>query len=392
MDGPAELPAPLASVLEPGTGPTLLSGEAQMPAAEGLSPVGEEFVLEQPVIGCTTNNILRMGEWYAGVDGVFLLRADVNAIFLAQEIIRPIQNSRQSLAEAALVLNSPPFRYEPGLRATVGHRIGEDLGGRYHALEGTFFGLFEWESQAELIANDQSTFVGPGQLAQLVSPRNGLPGFENAQRQFFDYTSQFHSFEVNYRIRSEPARDRSALQADGAWIRHGGPAVQRSVLAGFRAIDMEEHFLFGSEVGNAARDGGSYDLRLDNNLYGIQFGGEWMRMRPMWHAGIRGKIGGLINFADRVALLQTRQNRSPLDTATNDSDEQLGFVAELGFVAGYRIRPNMTARLAYDALYLQGVSVASGNIVPLTITSFGPFNVEGDAVYHGISCGIEVMW
>ena len=93
-------------------------------------------------------------------------------------------------------------------------------------------------------------------------------------------------------------------------------------------------------------------VATDNDLLGLQFGGEVIRKRTDWVIGANGKLGGLINFADRQStLVQTFDNDLTnavnLTTETTDqtvNDETMTLLLEANIFVSYYVRPNTSLR------------------------------------------------
>jgi hypothetical protein len=70
--------------------------------------------------------------------------------------------------------------------------------------------------------------------------------------------------------------------------------------------------------------------------------------------------------------------------------ENLAAMLEGGLTATYQIRANLLAHVSYDALYIQGIATAPENMS--LAEAFPDFEVTGDALYHGMSVGLEMLW
>ena len=131
---------------------------------------------------------------------------------------------------------------------------------------------------------------------------------------------------------------------------------------------------------------------------------------------MNGKIGGLLNFADRRSSLVQRfetiesltgRNVVPIATPTNNpeedaifetrstaeelNDETLTFLSEVNVYVSYYLRPNTSFRVGYNVLYMNGLATALDN-VGVQGNAFNKFELTGDSFYHGMNLGFETSW
>ncbi|MDA1179951.1 MAG: hypothetical protein O2931_14270, partial [Planctomycetota bacterium] len=320
----------------------------------------------------------------------------------------------------SLNMSSAPLRFQPGMRATLGRIIGIDTAKRQHSVELSFLGLFNWDNShtirdvqfnnavSPILTNRVSTVLAgdpltidtrtrirdTGIVAQLIN----VPGFTTTDNHTINYAADFNNYELNYRLLGRPARDRAALQPDGAWVRFASSSQIKSVFAGFRGTTLNESFLYtsaGTGTGIDRLDRGLYEVRLNNRLVGFQIGGQITERHHNWSMGLKGKLGGLVNFSRRNSLYDGVEGIS--STATNRvtfreelHDEHLTFLGETGAYATYELSPRAGLRVSYDAIYLSGLAMATPNIS--LGNSFGPFNIESGLLLHGLSAGYEMVW
>jgi hypothetical protein len=216
------------------------------------------------------------------------------------------------------------------------------------------------------------------------------PGFGDAKQHDIRYDSDMNSYEINFRILDRPLRDRISLQPNGTWVRNSTASQLKSFLIGLRTVSINEMFSLSAGFTNPATSG-FYQVKTNNDMFGIQLGGEWIENYSRWSWGARFKAGGLFNFADRSSLVDValQGNRLPLRTE-KVSSENLAAVLEGGLLATYQIRPDFLARVAYDAMYVQGISTAPENLG--LADAFPNMEVTGDAIFHGLSVGFEMLW
>lgn len=392
----------------------------------------------------STNNWFRGGRWFSQQEVVMLLRADLPNLHVAVEPTATATNLViDPLAQNSLSSKDADFTFEAGAKFTLGKVLGRDVANRDHSIDFRFMGFFDFAGSAtiaEASPDDTAAADDPDGISVLGIESllgtleanstltgvigfnndlffNSVPGFDASLSQNIVYESDLNSFEVNYSIGGRPARDRMVMQPDGRWVRHATPSVVRGVYAGLRYVRQNERFqytangrpnataitdangnVFGVFTGSAI-ERGRYVVETDNDLVGIQIGGEFVQKRTDWIFGVDGRIGGLVNFADRSSLLRQITDQEPLSeiedllisTQTQDlQDETLAFLGEANLYMAYYLRPNTSVRFGYSLMYLNGLATATNN-AGLKGT-FPRFELTGDALYHGLNAGFNMTW
>ena len=321
----------------------------------------------------------------------------------------PQQISAELAANNLIVLNSiltdtEAFAFTAGVKATLGRYFGRDLANRDHMVEIGFLGGFEWDTDFQITGTNLTTGLGSGSDATTF--------FNDQDVHRVMQESNLNGVEANYRIRTRPGRDALALQPNGVWVRHGSIGQIRSILAGFRGMTLNERLQFqatendaivGFETVNnasvAIRDDvvrGDYLVRTSNDMFGLQFGGELYEQHNEWQWGVRGKTGGLMNFANRRSKVTTIDDdlvgaATVTDIRAEERDEDhLTFLIEGSVFGAYHIRPNISIRASYDILFLSGIANANGNLG--LDDAFTSMSTTGIGLYHGASCGFETSW
>jgi len=407
-------------------------------------PIGD--VIPQTAETYSSGDWFRGGNWYTRQQVVMLLRADLphqhvavdRSTFLVgtdadgNPVRVPIDDPNSA---PSMSTKNTDFTFEAGTRLTLGHRIGRDPANRDHSIEFTFFGLFDYTGRASLAATNQG--IGAGVTSLLGSQEstfsnltgqgglgfptiNNIRGFTANTRADILHQADFNSFELNYVTGARPAKDRLVMQPDGRWVRHATPSKVRGTFIGLRYVRQNDLFQYrgvGQELPNGTAEvdtGGTYLVTTDNDLLGIQIGGEFVQKRADWVFGMRGKVGGFVNFADRAnRISQTLAFAETIDgTATRVvrtvedelelSDETLTFLGEGNLYVAYYIRPNTSLRLGYDIIYMNGLATATNNLGirgaqladdnRSVAAEFARFELTGDSLYHGMNVGFEFTW
>lgn len=358
-------------------------------------PLGAQFAPEEPIL-YSTNAWFRTGFWYSQQDLVLLLRTETSDIVISSD-------ASATLDSTMMTTKTVDPTYTPGTRLTLGRFLGQDLVNRDHAIEFTFFGLFSYSDSASLVArvpNSLATALVPGSV-YVSGPSSGqgtdggvilgnsLQGFSNANRHDILYESDLNSFEANFRLMGRPNRDKLALQPNGSWVRHGNSSSIKSMLIGLRGVSINERFLFNASYADPTTLG-SHEVKTGNNMFGVQLGGEVVENYTSWSWGARVKAGGLFNFSDGYRKIDRSVQGERNFSEDFSDDENLAALVEAGLVATYQVRTNLTARIAYDAMYITGIATAPQNLG--LDPGFPKYEVTGDALYHGLSMGVEMLW
>ena len=380
------------------------------------APLEEAYAEAPGAVFYSTNDWFRRGYWYSQQDIVVLLRTDLKNMNITANTDASFTNNPPRLTSKTVTPT-----YAPGTRLTLGRFLGQDVANRDYTLEVAFLGLFDYTERANLQGN-LKTILGPTnefRFSQSVDPTTGIgilgwvvtgdpvPGFSVIQLDssgfFFDdlrqdvlYSSDLNSLELNLRVLGRPLRDRIALQPNGSWVRHGTPSHLLSGLIGLRGLSINELFRYQSNSVNSDLDEGTYQVQTQNDMFGIQIGADLSENYARWSWGGRFKAGSLYNFADRRSNLHWRIDRPDLGVSEEFSNsekidkENLAIVVEGGLMATWQMRANLSARIAYDAMYVTGIGVATENL--RIDSTFPPFETTSNAIYHGLSVGFEMLW
>ena len=387
--------------------PTEVAPEWSQPAM--LEPsITESFASDydsQMIQGGTdtysTRNWFRRGRWYSQQDLVVLMRTDIYSIVFSADQAALTGQSGMGTKTVA-----PSFT--PGTRLSLGKFLGQDVSNRDHAVEFVFFGLFDYSDSARLsssatdslrtsltpgtewFTNDSIGLISNSLTGNPLSDSNIItPGFDNAQHHDLLYQSDLNSYEINYRVLNRPTRDHLALQSNGNWVRHEASSRIPSLILGMRSVSLNELLQFDATFSNPVVSG-QHRVRTTNNMFGFQAGLDYTENHDTWSVGFRSKGGALYNFADRNLSTRVRDGDDVTLASQQLEKNNLAALIEAGLFATYQIRTNLTFRAAYDAMYITGIADAPQNagLDP----GFPPFEVTSDAVYHGASFGLEMLW
>ncbi|MCA9188561.1 MAG: BBP7 family outer membrane beta-barrel protein [Pirellulaceae bacterium] len=322
----------------------------------------------------------RRGRWYLGSEFVMYRLEQNTPVFLYQDT-----TTFQGFADSNDV-----FRFEPGLRMTLGTILGRDDAGNDHVVDASYLGALDWNASAEFTAADSQS------LGALLG--NRVPGMASLDSASYSYASKLDSFEVNYRIQTRPGRDQLALQPNGRWVRHASSSGLRTVFGGVRYINAPDRFnMHGFRDLVPATDTDAeqpsvttdYFVSTENSMFGGQIGLELMEKYDRWYWSLQGKVAGLANRAELVDSIVSDDGTS--DRPVRKLEDTTGtFVAEVNFAAAYYFRPHTAIKAGYNLLYFSSVARAADNL-RLGATR-GTLVAEGNSFYQGLSVGLETIW
>jgi hypothetical protein len=271
--------------------------------------------------------------------------------------------------------------YRSGFRFTAAMQLAAA-----NSLEFNYFGQFHFASTATVRSpNDElfSVISGFG----LFPPQLGFPETDQSDFQQIRYTSEFDSFEINWRCRWMAPNCRY----QGSWS------------LGVRHFILDEKFRY--ETASSANrfltpDGpmaarARFDTDVTNNLTGLQIGTDlWICLLPGLRAGGElqaGVYGNHMNINNTIGT-----NRSAVDFVERLDTNDVSFIGQANLLLTYRINYQWTLRGGYQFLFVEGVALAPENfntISPFVNAPRPTFtDDDGNVFYHGWNVGLEFMW
>jgi len=280
--------------------------------------------------------------------------------------------------------------YKPGFRFTGAFQVGPA-----NSVEFTYFGQFNYNSHS------RAHFAGNlyGVYSQFgTSPFAGAGGFQEwdqADFQRIDYTSNFDSFEVNWRKRWMAPNCRY----QGSWTL----GVRHFILDetfSYASSSTANGFLPAQPGTNFTPARGLTNTDTTNNLTGIQFGTDmWVCLLPGLRAGGEVQAGVYGNHMNINTTIGSNVPGTTVDFRENLVNNDVAFLGQINLLATYRINYQWTIRGSYQFLYLDGVALAPENfntILPAINDPLFPRqtvkNDNGNVFYHGWNVGLEFMW
>jgi hypothetical protein len=318
----------------------------------GETIVGETIVGDSMMEDCCHGPL---GTWYVQA-GAVILRRNVasSTVFATNPNGTPLVASRDF-----------DFNWVAGPEIQVGRMLNDVL-----AVEFDFFGLY-------------------GMNTSLSEAGIGIPVGSNtlANSFFANYHSSMTNVEINGRY----------------WL-----SCEMSLLAGFRFVNWHEEMSGGytipsttiinnrlpgvnlpvaNGINTPARIVNFADL-TNNNLYGVQTGGEWQRSFGRFGVDAYTKLG---LYGDQAYGRFGFYNGTANTVSTTQG--QAAFLGEMGLFGTFKVNDCITLRAGYSLLWIEGIA-----IIPQQTNTFsgGPgansLDAHSGAFLQGFTVGGEVRW
>ena len=105
---------------------------------------------------------------------------------------------------------------------------------------------------------------------------------------------------------------------------------------------------------------GRYVVRTYNTLLGLQTGGKLEYRFCRWSFDGHANVGAYLNLADQESRIQTNIDGATTDNPFSDSAAVAAFAGGFGVTGSYKLRPNLTARMSYDLLWVGDLAPSPG--------------------------------
>lgn len=163
-----------------------------------------------------------------------------------------------------------------------------------------------------------------------------------------------------------------------------------TMLAGFRWVNLRENLLGTLTPLSFAGEPPFWNTTTTNNLYGFQIGADGtIFARGRFSVGGLIKAGIFDNNADESTGVSTIKVVRPSYASTNHA----AFLGETGLQCRYQVAERLTLKAGYEALWLEGIAAAPGQIQetyltsPTTVQAVG-VNCNSGAFFHGATAGL----
>ncbi|MGA7563255.1 MAG: hypothetical protein WBW55_08640 [Desulfobaccales bacterium] len=186
------------------------------------------------------------------------------------------------------------------------------------------------------------------------------------QAMAWDYVTNLHNAELNVR-----------------WNLYS----RLTLLAGFRWVNLSENLQGSLEPLLGFKP--FWNTNTSNNLYGLQIGADgkiWGRGRFSINGQI--KAGAYVNSAQEATQVSIYKVLRPSSAVATPA----AFVGEIGLQCQYQVSKGLDLKVGYEALWLQGVALAPGQIqetysTPQAFLHALGVNVSG-VFFNGATAGL----
>jgi hypothetical protein len=278
------------------------------------------------------------------------------------------------------------FGFQGGGRALVGRTLGS-----CHAIEASYFQVTNWDRMA--FVRDATWFDdevdGDGNpivwhFGSLFSPFSdfGDPPIEELDYNHFatiSYSSSLDNLECNLR----------------RWLPMPCDCFQASLLVGARYMNIEEEFFYRSRSSSpVAGTTTTVTTDTDNSMVGVQIGAMFeFYVDPCWWIDCEIKGVAFNNSAGQSTFYNHQGDPGDWYVGRNResrSQDSSAFALDLNLTATWQITPTLAVMGGYQALWVEGLVLASENFatdVDTLISGPAVLHDNGKIVYHGPHLG-----
>jgi hypothetical protein len=348
----------------------------------------DDFSLEEMPFEASSGDWFWNGGWYVGGESLWLDRSRNNRRTVAQQ---PYVDPFGIVRVVNVTTAAQPFNVSPGARVTIGRSLGRDYLDRDRAFEFIYYGGMSYEDNDGRNAINNGFFVTP--LAPVA------PGFNGATTYTTRFSSDFNSWEWDYKLRRRLGRDQLVMSPGGKWTRHAERGWLPALIVGPRLATVNEHFTLSSSRDGVSQSefSGRYHIDAENWLLGLNIGGELISQNEFYYWGLRGRAAPALTFAstaqqaagiNTTGIPQGPQTLAFTDEATRTAP---GFIGDLTLMAGWNITPNFALQVGYDFLWVAGMATATRQF-NLDNRDTNAIDVGGQTFYNGVSFGFYGSW
>jgi hypothetical protein len=338
--------------------------------------------------------------WYVQLEGMALKRdASGDRTFQAYvervwELVGdpPAWERTDDIVIPALGTGDLHFGFQGGGRVLVGRTLCQ-----CHAVEISYFDVTDWSEIAAV--RDDTLFVedvDPVTGAETVVPNSaslfspfsdfGDPPIEGLDYNYLasiSYDTTLNNLEFNLR----------------RWILVDPCRLQASVLVGGRYMVIDESFFYYTESAVPDPDGAtnSVTTNTENRMLGVQLGAMFeFRIDPGWWIDCEIKGAFFDNAAGQTTTFVHHGIPDYENALPRQRDEHISsYALDLRLTATVLVTPRLAVRGGYQALWLDGLALASDNMSgDVDVLTDGPATLvkNGKVTYHGPHLGLSWVW
>ncbi len=366
-----------------------LSATAYSPPGGGIGDSTVAAPLSYPEQGADSSGLSHSARWTVSAETLILDRTGTADRTLVELVPGTVAFNQVVNEPSTQVLNSKDLDqgFSPGFRLGATYKVDSD-----YSLELSFFRVDGWDSTQS---------IGTGNpLNWLVMKAPG--GFFQTQdfpyqSMIWDYTTDLYSAEFNVRHKLS---ERITLLGGFRWLQLNenlqgslGPPDQYlpnwKYTPGDNLYDVQQIEYQGTPATGAFPP--FWNTSTTNNLYGLQIGvdGKLFERGP-FSIDTLIKAGGYLNRASESTTVSIQK----VLFQSGGSENHAAFVGEVGLQCKYLFASGLALKLGYEAVWLEGVALAPGQIQETyigglaSVTSLG-INSGSGVLFHGVTAGLE---
>jgi hypothetical protein len=312
--------------------------------------------------------------WYIQTTGIALQRDGLHATDWA---------ALGNPSNIVLSTRDLDFPLKAGGQFLIGHTINS-----WNQVEFSYMASEHWSDSTfvrDESPNDQ------GGVGNLFSPYThfGVPAVTSLDYNNFvsiEHKSTFQTAEINWRRYLDVPPGRMTM----------------STLLGVRYMEIGESFGYNSVSELTAPQGSQNTVLTDtgNRLLGVQIGAtmECYVEGPWW---INFEIKGAVcenDAFERTSFQHVDENGAATNFANNREHRGTSWIGDLALTCVYRFSPRASARVGYQAIFVDGVALADVNAMQdinmAALSPLGPgqLHQNSNVVYHGPFAGLQLAW
>lgn len=283
-------------------------------------------------------------------DFIYMKRAELRGHTL-------VENSSTSALNSDALVDA--FNFEPGFRAGMSYFFNEKS-----TLELQGIWIEEWEAGR--------TVSGSSSLSFPFQSSGYSYDFTQASSAHAHYGSRLWDVELNYWYNVTPRKVNYFSFAS---------------IFGLRYTELDELFNLAFTRGS---DTSHYRIKTKNHLYAAQIGFNFA-MNPYrklsWEA--TAKVGAAINNASDNTFIGDYNDSTTLRDFSVTKCHG-AFLADVALSVAYQFWAHFGVHAGYQMLYYTGVGLAPEQVNTRVAGNVDEFNVDGQALIHGLFVGINI--
>jgi hypothetical protein len=327
--------------------------------------------------------------WTVSAEAIVFNRVGTDKRTLVERVPGIVHFNNVPTTPGAPALNSTDLKqgFYPGFRLGAAYHIDSN-----YNLELSFFSINAWNSTQS---------IGPDNPLNWVVMRAPGGFFQTQdfayQSMTWDYSTKLYNAELNVR---KKLSNRITVLAGFRWLQlhenlQGTIPPPDSFKPTWKSTNPSSTLFDVAQITGgipAPAFPPFWNTSTTNNLYGLQIGADG-KLFECDRFSIDGliKIGGYWNRASESTGVSIAKVVHTADAST----DRAAFVGEAGLQCKYHITGGITLKLGYEALWLDGVALAPGQIqetystfAPVTVTALG-VNSDSNVLFHGATTGLE---